>query len=66
MKSREEIESLVEEYLVELKEEKVDPKRFIFEISTYLKSLASMDRNPIASELSADFEAIKKIIEATP
>jgi hypothetical protein len=60
---REKIEALVKEYLVELKDEGVDPKRFGFEISTYLKSLASMDRNPIAAELAKDFEAIKKITE---
>lgn len=66
MKSREELQALVQEYLIELKEEKVDPKRFGFEISTYLKSLASMDRNPIAADLAKDTEAIRKMIEKSP
>jgi hypothetical protein len=62
MKSKEEIESLVKEYLAELKSENVDPKRFGFEISTYLKSLASNDRNPIAAQLAADADAIRDFI----
>lgn len=62
MRSKEEIEDLVKEYLVELKAEKVDPNRFGFEVSTYLKSLASMDRDPIAAELANDSNAIAKLI----
>lgn len=65
MKSREEIESLVQEYLLELKSEKVDPSRFGFEISTYLKSLASMERNPIASDLANDADAIARMINSS-
>ena len=62
MKSMKEIESLVQEYLIELKDEKVNQDRFGFEISTYLKSLASMDRNPIAADLAKDTNAIAKLI----
>ena len=62
MKSMKEIESLVQEYLIELKDEKVNQDRFGFEISTYLKSLASMDRNPIAADLAKDTNAIARLI----
>ena len=62
MKSMKEIESLVQEYLIELKDEKVNQDRFGFEISTYLKSLASMDRNPIAADLAKDTNAIAMLI----
>ena len=62
MKSRKEIEDLVQEYLIELKGEKVNQDRFGFEISTYLKSLASMDRNPFAANLANDAEAIAKFV----
>ena len=62
MKTKEEIESLIQEYLIELKDEKVNQDRFGFEISTYLKSLASMDRNPIAADLAKDTNEIARFI----
>mgnify|MGYP000226281617 CR=1 FL=1 len=62
MKTKEEIESLIQEYLIELKNEKVNQDRFGFEISTYLKSLASMDRNPIAADLAKDTNEIARLI----
>ena len=65
MKSKKEIESLVQEYLIELKNEKVNRDRFGFEVSTYLKSLASMDRNPIADDLAHDNDAIAKLINSS-
>lgn len=62
MRNEKELESEALTYLADLKTDKVKPEKFVFEISLYLKSLYSIERNPIALKLSLDFDWIRSIV----
>jgi hypothetical protein len=63
MKTQKELEQASVEYLDELKSEGIEPKRYAFELSTYLKSLASIERSSIAMAMAADRVLIAKIVK---
>lgn len=64
MKPESEVKALIKEYVLSLKEDGIKPSKFAFEVGYYLKSLASMDRDPIVSELSRDKRFIKETIDS--
>jgi hypothetical protein len=63
MKTQKELKLASIEFLKELKSEGVEPKRYAFELSLYLKSLASIERSSIAITMAADRALIASIVD---
>lgn len=64
MRTKSEVESLIKEYVSNLEKDGVKHSRLPFEVSYYLKSLASIERDPIVADLSRDSAFIQAAIES--
>jgi hypothetical protein len=64
MRTESEVKTLIKEFVSILKEDQVEPSKFAFEAGYYLKSLASMERDPIVSKLSRDKAFIQTTIDS--
>jgi hypothetical protein len=64
MRTESEVKALIKEFASILKEDGIESSKFAFEVGYYLKSLASMERDPIVSELSRDKAFIQKTIDS--